>query len=691
MLKFLFHNWQQTLKFGRRKSNHYLDNQRTSLLNAIALISIVTSLLIFLLYVALGFNNQLMAFSLIPISCCVLLLNKNFKTNWAKDFAFYGYSIVILIWSISTRRTSIILLLIVVCCSSAFIYRKKLTVFFRILICFLFYLVYVFYDDNYKFIPDITINYALINILMTLITTGLLLFIIMLSIDLIKRTSKKLSDKIIELNQFNEKQIIVEEEIKTNNKELEIFNSMLDVMVKKSSEELQSYQNAIDDNLFSVVTSLDGTILNINQPYLNLVQYKEEELIGENFSILNSDYHSTSFYKKISETVNSGKLWRGETKNKAKDGTHFWISSTILPVLNEKKEIIKFFTISTNITDQKIAEEEQRIAYENLLKSNNRLSLVLENQTDLIVISNKSGMRKYVNIAYCEFFGKTKDDFIGTNYKFQEPERATPIYLNLINKLSFDNPKITFLEVIENKAKEKRWIVWNELAIFNSNNEISEIFSFGHDITNLKEIEFQNANFIAQFEEIAFKTSHKFRGPLTNIIGVINLIDANEISKDEIKEIISFLKIDVSKLDITSRDLATFINNYQFNKSNFKNINKENADFEEAKSKHLNWKYKIKNFIEGSSSLTHHQATSSDNSELGKWYINEGKEKYGHLEVMQKFENEQEKLHNYVKEILELKANNNIEKAEDTFLELLLSSDKIIHLLEEAEESVKRV
>ena len=690
MLKYLKQNWQSILKIGRKKDNHHLDNQRISLLNAIALISIITSLLIFLLYVVLGFNNQYIALSLIPIGCSVLLFNKKYKINTAKDFAFYGFSIIILLWSLYTRRTSTILLLMVVSCSSAFIYRQKITVFFRIFTCFIFYLIYIFYDNFYIFIADETINYPLLNVLMSLITTGLLLFVIMISVDLIKHTSKILSDKIIELNHFNDKQIIIKEEIKTNNKELEIFNSMLDVMVKKSLKELQSYQNAIDDNLYSIVTSLDGTILSINQPYLSLVQYTEEELIGEKFSILNSDYHTNSFFQEIKKTVQSGKLWRGETKNKAKDGGHFWISSTILPVLNENKEIIKFFTISINITDKKIAEEEQKIAYENLLKSNNRLSLVLENQSDLIVISNKAGMRKYVNIAYCDFFGKTKDDFIGTNYKTQEPDRATPIYLNLIDTLSFKNPKITFLEVIENKMNEKRWIVWNELATFNSNKEISEIFSFGHDITNLKQIEFQNANFIAQFEEIAFKTSHKFRGPLGNIMGIINLIDENDISQDEIKKIINFIKEDIVKLDLTSKDLSTFINNYQTNKNILKNKNQGNLDIEQAKSKHLNWKYKIRNFIDGSSSLTYNQATSSNHSELGKWYFNEGKVKYGHLKVIQKFEKEQEVLHNYVIEILDLKANNDLENAELVYQKLLSSSDKIIHFLEEAEEYLSR-
>ena len=689
MFNYLFEKWEDGLKIGRSKEHHYLDTQRIQLLNAFAIISIITGLLIFTLYSILEFSNKYMSLLLIPISILILYLNKNYKSKISKDVAFYGFYFLILFWSFHTRRTGTILLLMIICCSAAFIYKKKSTIYFRIILCALGFVFYVLYDLNTPFYLDATINYTVITTLITIITCGVLLFIIMLSVDLIKHSSKSLSNSIEELNFANENLKNKENQLVTKNDELVVFNTMLDSMVKNSTKELQSYQKAIDDNLYSVVTDLEGRILKINEPYLKIIKYTEQELIGEKFSILYSDFHPKSYYEEIKNTVFSGKVWRGETKNKAKDGTHFWIVSSILPIIDENGEISKFFTISTNISDKKKAEDEQKTAFENSLKTNKRLNLVLDNQSDLVVITNKFAVRKYVNIAYCNFYGKEKQHFIGTSYKTLDPEKTSQSYTGLFESLSRSNPKITYLDVQENSLGEKRWIVWNELAVFNSEDEITEVFSFGHDITELKEIEFQNANYIAQFEEMAFKTSHIFRGPLTNIIGLMTLLEEDAIQEDEVKQVGVFMKSAVNKLDFASRDLVSFIDKYNTEKTN--NIKKHFiVDFTLAKSKHLKWKYKIRNFLDGDGSLTMQQAISHLDCDLGKWYYSEGKTKYGHIESMQNFEIEHIQLHKLVKEILELKTNNEIEKSELKYIELIDSSDKIILLLDESESIINK-
>ena len=113
-------------------------------------------------------------------------------------------------------------------------------------------------------------------------------------------------------------------------------------------------------------------------------------------------------------------------------------------------------------------------------------------------------------------------------------------------------------------------------------------------------------------------------------------------------------------------------------------------DFSQARFKHLNWKFRIRNFLDGKESLTTEQAVSHMHCDLGRWYYSQGKNKYGNLKEMQEFEREHEKLHSLVKEIVSLKGNLDFAKSEGKYTELLTTSDIIVRLLTEAENSINK-
>jgi hypothetical protein len=112
------------------------------------------------------------------------------------------------------------------------------------------------------------------------------------------------------------------------------------------------------------------------------------------------------------------------------------------------------------------------------------------------------------------------------------------------------------------------------------------------------------------------------------------------------------------------------------------------VDFTAARFKHLNWKFRIRNFLDGKETLTPDQAVSHHHCDLGKWFYAEGKAKYGHLPSMQAFETEHEKLHNTVKQIQQEKSNGNLTKAEDLYHDLIKISDKIVGHLTDAEKAI---
>ena len=148
----------------------------------------------------------------------------------------------------------------------------------------------------------------------------------------------------------------VNEELKTSNGELTMLSERLDLLVKEKSAELQAYIDTININLYSAVTDGNGTIFKVNQPLLDVTGYTDGELLGQNFSILNSGYHSESYFQNLYRTIHSGTSWRGEFRNKTKDGSFFWVEMVIMPVKSVNDEISRFICLALPITDRKNSE-----------------------------------------------------------------------------------------------------------------------------------------------------------------------------------------------------------------------------------------------------------------------------------------------------------------------------------------------
>lgn len=128
-------------------------------------------------------------------------------------------------------------------------------------------------------------------------------------------------------------------------------------IVKQKNAELQNYLDAINVNIYSAITDLKGRILKVNDPLTTLTGYSEGELLGNNFSMLNSGHHPTTFFMDMWATILSGKSWRGEIKNKRKDDTHFWIDLVIIPLKDKDEEIRYFLSLALPITERRQNEE----------------------------------------------------------------------------------------------------------------------------------------------------------------------------------------------------------------------------------------------------------------------------------------------------------------------------------------------
>jgi diguanylate cyclase (GGDEF)-like protein/PAS domain S-box-containing protein len=132
-------------------------------------------------------------------------------------------------------------------------------------------------------------------------------------------------------------------------------------ILNKTQKKLQDIQLALNESCIVAITDSDGIIQFANDKLCEISKYSREELIGSNHSIVNSGHHSKEFMSDFWQTISSGKVWRGEFRNKAKDGTLYWVNTTVVPFLNESGKPYQYIAIRQDITKRKEYEENMKL------------------------------------------------------------------------------------------------------------------------------------------------------------------------------------------------------------------------------------------------------------------------------------------------------------------------------------------
>jgi PAS domain S-box-containing protein len=318
----------------------------------------------------------------------------------------------------------------------------------------------------------------------------------------------------------------------------------------ESIKETRDITFALDQSSIIAITDQKGEITSVNDKFCEISKYSREELLGEDHRILNSGYHSKDFFKNLWRTIGQGDVWKGEICNRAKDGTDYWVDTTIVPFLNENGKPYQYVAIRTDISDRKRAEEHLRES----IKDNTDIRFALD-QSTIVAFTDARGIITGVNDKFCEISKYSREEIMGKDHAILNSGHHSKLFFKELWK-TIGEGKVWKGE-IRNKAKDGTyyWVDTTIVPFLNENGNPYQYVAIRNDITERKKTEevLHRQDKLAAVGQLAAGVAHEIRNPLTSMKGYAEFLTLDEKDPERL-EFINIILDEIERVNTIVED-----------------------------------------------------------------------------------------------------------------------------------------
>lgn len=334
--------------------------------------------------------------------------------------------------------------------------------------------------------------------------------------------------------------------------------------IRNDENFLHFYKSALDQVAIVAITDRKGKITFANEKFSAISGYERDDLLGQDHRILNSKHHSKQFFVEMWKTIRSGSIWHGEIKNVRKDGSFYWVDTTVIPMKDESGCIDSYTAIRFDITQRKMMEDM-------LIKQREELDQFFVLSRDLLCIADIDGSFKKISTSYEKIFGFPLADIFSKPFTDLVHSDDLPNVIGELGKLASGIETVSFTNRCRMRDGTFKSISWTcvpakDGTLYTIGRDVTEQIIFEKNLQDAKQKAEELAKIKASF---LANMSHEIRTPMYGVIGNTRLLLDTSLSEDQhemlaaikssgdallslIDDILDFSKIEAGKMEVQS-------------------------------------------------------------------------------------------------------------------------------------------